>query len=450
MGLRAFVSLIAFSFFFFWSQAYAAGALPSQSLVCSSVPEPRQTAPVIKRKLIGLIISKNPEALSRMLGDLAHYDAILKNDNYCSATVDCRNLKKDACDSARLDCARIQDEIINTAQKTLLALKEDSTASDPGFRMSAALMGMDDAGRLNAYLATTADDGIVCIGPKKAKVPQSAAAEDVSPLRVRGVSNDLLIRRDNPVFGSTSQATLTFSGDHTTTQTQKAKAVGAVGYAFERGLATAVPYFSFYQSVTDVKGKARSLDDANFVAAGTVFTATVPGDVLVQTFSGKPQFLENTKDNSQIASLTLMYKPFTAFDVSGGGFNLNDPRPIPFWPSAYGEVIFDLRADLGRYTNRGNDPVQSLLNQDYARAGSHFGFSVTTDAKGPSFTLTVVETYLYGFVGTVRNLDLFETSLTYNFDEKKYVGLKASYTKGRNEDTAVPVQTWMVGLSARY
>jgi hypothetical protein len=137
-------------------------------------------------------------------------------------------------------------------------------------------------------------------------------------------------------------------------------------------------------------------------------------------------------------------------DVSRGGFNLNDPRPLPFWPSAYGEILFDLRADVGQYTNRGNDPVQSLLNQSYARAGTHVGFSITKDTDGPSLTLTVAETYLYGFQGTVRNLDLFESSLTYNFDPKKYVGLKASYTKGRNEDTAVPQQTWMVGISARY
>lgn len=91
-----------------------------------------------------------------------------------------------------------------------------------------------------------------------------------------------------------------------------------------------------------------------------------------------------------------------------------------------------------------------MLNQSYARAGTHVGFSITKDTDGPSLTLTVAETYLYGFQGTVRNLDLFESSLTYNFDPKKYVGLKASYTKGRNEDTAVPQQTWMVGISARY
>jgi hypothetical protein len=303
---------------------------------------------------------------------------------------------------------------------------------------------------MRTYFSTSTDGGIECVGPKSPRVPQSPAAANASPLRVRGVSNDLLIARDLPSFSSTSQATLTVSGDHTTNQTRNVKAIGAVGYAFTGDLTTAVPYVSFYQSITDVKGKATSLDSNNFVATGMMFTTTVPGDLLVQTFAAKPQFLENTKDRSQIASLTFVYRPFTAFDVSGGGFNINDPRPLPFWPSAYAEILFDFRGNFGQYTDRGIDPVQRLLNQDYARAGAHFGFSITTDSTGPSFTLTVVETYLHGFSGSVRNLDLFEASLTYNFDEKKYVGLKASYTKGRNEDTALPVQSWLVGLSARY
>jgi hypothetical protein len=78
------------------------------------------------------------------------------------------------------------------------------------------------------------------------------------------------------------------------------------------------------------------------------------------------------------------------------------------------------------------------------------GFSLITDPTGPSLTLTVEETYLYGFAGSVRNLDLFHTQLTYNFDAKKYVGIAASYSKGRDEDTALPTQMWTVGLSAKY
>ncbi|WP_315836057.1 hypothetical protein [Bradyrhizobium prioriisuperbiae] len=105
---------------------------------------------------------------------------------------------------------------------------------------------------------------------------QSQAAADGSPLRVRGVSNDLLIRRDNPSFSSTSQATATISGDHSTTKTQNYKLTGAVGYAFESGFTAAVPYVSFYQSITDTEGKAQSRDPTSFVAGGMMFTTTIP------------------------------------------------------------------------------------------------------------------------------------------------------------------------------
>jgi hypothetical protein len=433
--------------------AVAGSSVPSQGNICSAIPEPGKTTPVVKSKLLGFVIAQNPDAVARTFANLEHWQDIFEDENFCAKTVDCRSSSKDACSAAQLTCSTTQHFVLGVTEKTLEAIKDDSASHDPSFRMSAALAGLSStAARMRAYLATSGNDDIVCLAPKAAKVPQSPAAADASPLRVRGVSDDLMIRRDQRNFSSTSKATLTVSGDHSTNQTQTAKVTGAVGYAFasDNGLVEAVPYFSFYQSLTQVTGKAQSIDPTSFVAAGTVFSATLPGDLLVQTFSGKPQFLENTKDHSQIASFTFLYKPYTAFDVSKGGFNLNDPRPLPFWPNAYGEVLFDLRANVGEYTNRGDDPVQRLLNQSYSRAGSHFGFAITTNSDGPSFTLKVAETYLYGFSGTIRNLDLFESSLTYNFDPKNYLGLTASYNKGRNLDTGLREQVWMVGLSARY
>jgi hypothetical protein len=433
--------------------AVAGAAIPSQGNVCSAIPGPGQTTQVVKSKLLGFVIAQNPDAVARTFANLEHWQDIFEDEHFCADTVDCRGMSKDACSAALLTCSNTQHFVVGVTEKTLEAIKDDSASHEPGFRMNAALAGISStAARMRAYLDTPGNDGIVCLAPKTPKVPQSPAAADTSPLRVRGVSDDLMIRRDQSNFSSTSKATLTVSGDHSTNQTQTVKATGAVGYAFssDSGFATAIPYVSFYQSLSQVTGKAESLDPTSFVAAGMVFLATARSDLLEQTFSGKPQFLENTKDHSQIASFTFLYKPYTAFDVSKGGFNLNDPRPLPFWPNAYGEVLFDLRANVGEYTNRGNDPVQRLLNQSYSRAGSHFGFAVTTNSDGPSFTLTVAETYLYGFSGTVRNLDLFESTLTYNFDPKHYLGVTATYNKGRNLDTGLREQVWLVGLSARY
>ena len=64
--------------------------------------------------------------------------------------------------------------------------------------------------------------------------------------------------------------------------------------------------------------------------------------------------------------------------------------------------------------------------------------------------VTQQQTLLYGFAGSLRNLNLFESSLTYNFESNNYLGMTASYKNGYDEDTAIRVQTWTVGFTARY
>lgn len=113
--------------------------------------------------------------------------------------------------------------------------------------------------------------------------------------------------------------------------------------------------------------------------------------------------------------------------------------------------MFNLRSDTGSYTNRGNTPAVVAVNQDFERARTQVGFTLSTDgiANLPSFTLILTETYLYGFSGFYRNLDLFQATLTYYF-VNTYTGLTASYKHGRDEDTAVAAQVWTIGLSAHY
>jgi hypothetical protein len=431
-----------------------AGLLPAQGDICNAIPAPGQSEPVSKRLVANYVLTGNAAAIKRVFGDPVLWNSIftMGEDQYCATSAICRGLTGEVCKKTIGACKLSRESALTGAQTLLGGLADDSSSKNPSFRMSPALANLVPAARMRAYFSTTADGGIECVAPKSGNMPQSPAGADNSPLRVRGLSNDLQTdRNDSKSFSSTSKATLTVSGDHSTaTQTQTFKTTGAVGYAFESGLTSAIPYVSFNQSITDVTGKPQTTDASSFVAGGMMFTTYVPGpgDNFVQMISAKPQFLENTKDHSQIGSLTLLYTPFTGFDISNGGFNLNDTQPLPFWPSTYVQILFDLRADIGQYADRGNDPVQKLLNQSYSRAGTHFGFALMTDPTAPSFTLTVAETYLYGFSGSVRNLDLFATQLTYNIN--KYVGLTASYSKGRNEDTALRAQTWTVGLSAKY
>jgi hypothetical protein len=109
-----------------------------------------------------------------------------------------------------------------------------------------------------------------------------------------------------------------------------------------------------------------------------------------------------------------------------------------------------LRDDLGAYTNKGDDPKTAASHESFHRAGTKFGFALSTPATGPHIVLSVTETLLYGFNGSVKHLDLFDSSLSYYFDKTSNFAFTLSYTKGRNEDTAEQAQTFTAGFSAKF
>src|SRR5258708_40112151 len=76
------------------SRAAAAGPLPPQSKICSAAPEPNQTTPVVRNKLLGFVIAQNPDAVARTFADLSHWEDIFKDENYCGRTLDFRSPSK--------------------------------------------------------------------------------------------------------------------------------------------------------------------------------------------------------------------------------------------------------------------------------------------------------------------------------------------------------------------
>jgi len=456
--LRTFVSSIFFVFAVFCSHRNAvAASAPAQSDICTAVPTPDRQVVVSKSRVASFLLTGNTYAVTRVFDDPSQKYLIFTTtqDTYCPKALVCPvGTTKEDCDKQMKICVDARFNALNAASYFFDALKVDAKSKNRSFRVSPALAASQAPEQ--SYFATSADDPeFLCLAPPRGPKDPAVAggSEDKSPWRVRGGADDLNIDRSVPQFKAASQATLTFSGDHSTVQTQNAKIKGAVGYAIEPDAFTSiVPYVSFYQSVTDVKGKAQSIDPSSNVAGGVLFSKTFDGDVFIPTLAIKPQYMANTEDNSKIESLRVLFTPTTDFDVRNGGINLNNFRQtsaVPF--TSYTQLQFDIRSDIGRYTDRGNDPVQRLLNNDYGRVGSRFGVVFMTDPTAPSFTLNVAETLMYGWQGSVRNLDLFETSLTYNPDPKtNYIGLTASYRKGRDEDTALRVQTWLIGLSGKY
>jgi len=299
------------------------------------------------------------------------------------------------------------------------------------------------------------------------KDAEFAAAEKptklVSPVRLRANSDDLGSDASDPdpnqkaAFKNAKPATISYTQDGVL-KTNTTKLQAAIGYpislpfesdTFSYFKGEIVPYLSATQTFTKTAGKAGTLADTNMVAAGALLNIQdIFRDVagLENVIYAKPQYLWNTKDKSEIASARIVYAPWT-----DGALKLNTDTLLGRLP--YGSwltLLFDVRNDVGEYTKKGIDPVAALTHTSYDRAGSKFGFVLSTDANGPHLVLNVTETLLYGFVGSIRRLDYLDSSLTYYFDSTSNFGFTLSYTKGTNEDTSVSAQTVSAGLSAKF
>jgi len=332
-------------------------------------------------------------------------------------------------------------------------MKNDPNAS---YRLTGAVLGDGTAAaQIADYFGNNARNPIICVEGRDVQPVPKADITDVSALdrlRMRGISDDLYIDRQQQEFDAASKASISLGGS--ALNSYSTKVVGAFGYAFDAGLnGQIVPYFALNQSITDAAGKPRVIDPTNFVAVGVLannffddpWTTDVKDVVTV-----KPQYLLNTADQSEIASLRAIYAPWTYF--ADAPISLNRYQYMPFIPiDVLGTVLFDLRTDIGTYTNKGNTAKIAAMNQDFSRAGFRVGYSMTTTNPNlPSFTLTVAETYLYGLTGFDRTIDVFQADFTWNLDKKKYLGLTASYKHGRDEDTAVAATSWALGLTAKY
>jgi hypothetical protein len=309
---------------------------------------------------------------------------------------------------------------------------------------------------------------IYCVGPELPPVAKAPPGISGGPFRLRLSADDLNIDATDPknkdAFKALKPATANFTRDGVAKKTSLS-AQAALGYAIaldfakpaaaEYFSAEVVPYISAIQSYSKVNGKTATYGDNNNVAVGALFDANV---IFVDTagvnnvFMAKPQYLWNTKDRSAIASLKVIWQPWTQNLVgSMSSPTINTPFPIGSAISGYyAQLLFDLRFDSGTYTDKGNDPKTIPQHKSFDRGGSMFGFAVSTPANGPHLTLNVTETLLEGFVGQAHYISLFQAALSYYFDSTGNLGLTLQYKNGRDEDTAEYAQTYTIGLAAKF
>jgi hypothetical protein len=328
------------------------------------------------------------------------------------------------------------------------------------YRLSNPNMNVDEY-----MLGSNEQNAIICTPTDLPAEPKEVVLKIPDKLRLRANSDDLAIdsKVDKPAFKSLKPASINFTRDGVE-KTNTTKLQAALGYAYSNDFnvpgfrsfhAELIPYISAIQSTTKADGMGATFADTNSVAVGSLFSSrtTVDGIVgVAHVVSAKPQYIWNTKDKSEIASMTLVYAPWTQ-PTSAMALPLKINTPFPIGTFVGGNVtwvqlLFDLRTDVGEYTKVGIDPM--LAHTSFVRSGSKFGFSVSTNDNGPHVVLTVTETLLYGFKGSIRQLDYFDSSLSFYFDKTSNFAFTVSYTKGTNEDTAERAQTFMAGLSAKF
>jgi hypothetical protein len=381
--------------------------------------------------------------------------------NFCSKNPACIGPDPDAKPSTDPNVKPPQNTkaAINTIHQLRLAFENalvDNTAPGKSYSIADSSIGV-------AYFRSDNHDQIKCLTNE---LPVASKPADIKlPFRLRANSDDLNIPGTDPAFKSVKPATITFKRDGTDQKTNTTALQATIGVPIELGplavpfvgpngfssfTGELIPYISANQTVSKVAGKAATLAQTNNVAVGTLlstdmtFTQMAGMDHFIVT---KPQYLWNTKDKSEIASLTFVYQPWS----NGTPPAINTPFPlITVIDGTWVRLVFDLRNDVGEYTKKGIDPVAALSHTSFDRAGSKFGISFWTNPNGSHVVLNVTETLLYGFMGSVRQLNLFDSNLSYFFDSTGNFGFTVTYTKGQDEYTAVSAQTVTAGLSAKF
>jgi hypothetical protein len=316
-------------------------------------------------------------------------------------------------------------------------------ASNPDLSVEVYFAGDDD---VNPIYCTAID---VPPAPPTPKEPQSN-------FRLRGVSDDLWISQQDQKFAKSSSATFNYTQNEVVPQVATTAITGAVGYDLlgNHQEYSLVPYVAANTSLTDTHLKPRVKASTNFVAAGILYSDLfhVPNWNLENQVILKAQQVDGTTMGSQVTSFQGIWAPWIFPVGILPGLNVIEPEPTEDNPSPQytGQLLFDLRADLGFYEDRGN-PLFLAQNKNYDRFGSKFGYSfIATPTDFPSYTLSVTETALYGATGGPRDLSYFDALLQVYFDTKKYLSTNLEYINGRDENTYVVTHSYKAGFAAHY
>lgn len=305
-----------------------------------------------------------------------------------------------------------------------------------------------------AYFSSSdSEDRIICVkgtdGP-----PVEDSAKSIPPnlpqssrVRVRGNPSHLVTdRAEEKPFATTDKTTLSYT-DNSVAGTESGKIVGYLGYAFPFSLelgdrAALIPYIGINRSIVKVDpgftAKPSRVDTRALGVVGSLYRGRDTSGDLINV---RPEYLVDEETSANILSLNTEYFPIVGSVVNGF-------LPLGQDASVYLTPIFGLKANFGRYTDRGN-PAVAANNKDFVRVGAQYGITLATTSEALPFEFSSVKTSLASVKGDT-SVTYHKTTLSYSLDQKKYAAIGLTHSRGRREDTVKYERQWELGFQFRY
>ena len=291
---------------------------------------------------------------------------------------------------------------------------------------------------------------IVCLDAGGAAVAEARPADDTGwsiggpagGFRLTGQIDDLSRSRDRLL--DVTPAEFSISRDLLAEQTSfQVDAVAGYDFEISRGDAVRVGVIPFGLVQRFFNGTATSIDN---LGAGLQFAAQLrAADLGSSEVAVTPLFETDSDLDSKVGSLKFRWSPTLPPDAV---------LPLGFYEQ-YGpfvaSFVFDALAETGRVFDPGTDP-DLALREDFFRLGNRVRVAVrgAEDTLIEQFEIDVANRYLYDFLGSIDNINLFETSFSYNFPGVENYRLSFSYSTGRQEQTLEEIDLWRTQLGVRF
>lgn len=377
----------------------------------------------------------------------------LAEEGYCSGTSSPRCTAADAAAQRRVHAALVRfveteggvdytferlrrPDPVDRAAHPVLAI----TLEDPGRTVQIGEVLMREPRFVRIVCVDQLPPAVVEARPEEA--PQWTLDAEEGGFRLAGRIDDLSKGRDR--LREVAPAQFSIARDLLAQQTSfQVNAVAGYDFEVARGDNVRFGLIPFGLVQRFFEGTTTSIDN---LGVGLQFAARIrAADLGSSDVAVTPLFETDSDLDSKIGSLKFRWSPTLPPDAS---------VPLGFFEQ-YGPVVatfgIDALSDVGLVFDPGTDP-NLAIEEDFLRIGGRVRFNVrgAEDTLLEQFEIDVANRYFYDLIGSIKNINLFETSIAYNFPGVENYRVSFSYSSGRSEQTLDEIDLWQTQLGVRF